>query len=93
VDRHTTSKQELDDLRSVVTRNLADAAITALSADNRFGLAYEAGLLLAKMAIAAAGYRVKRVVSDRDAGDLLREVTAFGSEVEAWLGANHPHLV
>ncbi len=30
-----------------------------LSADNKFGLAYEAGLLLAKMALACAGYRVK----------------------------------
>lgn len=56
---HTTSKQELDDLRSAVQRNLRDAAITQLSSDNRFGLAYEAALLLAKMAIACAGYRVK----------------------------------
>lgn len=56
---HTTSKQELDDLRSAVQRNLRDAAITQLSSDNRFGLAYEAALLLAKMVIACAGYRVK----------------------------------
>jgi hypothetical protein len=56
---HTTSKQELDDLRSAVARNLRDAAIPQLSADNRFGLAYEAAMLLAKMAIACAGYRVK----------------------------------
>jgi hypothetical protein len=56
---HTTSRQELDDLRSAIDRNLRDAAIAGLSADNRFGLAYEAGLLLAKMAVACAGYRVK----------------------------------
>jgi hypothetical protein len=59
VESHTTSKQELDDLRSAVNRNLRDAGIPQLSADNRFALAYEAALLLAKMAIACAGYRVK----------------------------------
>jgi uncharacterized protein (UPF0332 family) len=59
VQTHKTSKTEIDDLRSAVARNLRDAAIPSLSADNRFGLAYEAALLLAKMAIACAGYRVK----------------------------------
>ena len=59
VAAHTTSKQELDDLRSAVERNLRDAAIPELSADNRFGVAYEAALLLGKMVIACAGYRVK----------------------------------
>jgi hypothetical protein len=59
VQRHETSRQEIDDLRRAVARNLRDAAVDALSPDNRFGLAYEAALLLAKMAIACAGYRVK----------------------------------
>jgi len=59
VEPHATSKQELADLRSAVERNLRDAAIPQLSADNRFGLAYEAALLLGKMAVACAGYRVK----------------------------------
>ena len=59
VDAHATSKQELDDLRRAIKRNLKDASLEGLSADNKFGLAYEAALLVAKMAIAAAGYRVK----------------------------------
>ncbi len=59
VETHTTTKQELDDLRSAIKRNLRDAAIPQLSADNRFAVAYEAALLLGKMAIACAGYRVK----------------------------------
>jgi hypothetical protein len=59
VDPHSTSKQELDDLRNAIERNLRDAALPALSPDNRFGLAYEAALLLAKMAVACAGYRVR----------------------------------
>ena len=58
VRRHTTSKHELDGLRSVVTRDLGDAKITALSADRRFATAYNAALQSAKMAIACAGYRV-----------------------------------
>jgi hypothetical protein len=59
VERHNATKREIDDLRAAVECNLTDAGITGLSADNRFGIAYEAALLLAKMAVACAGYRVK----------------------------------
>ena len=48
VSRHKTSRGELDSLREAVARNLADAAIPSLSADNRFGLACEAALLVGK---------------------------------------------
>ena len=54
---HSTSKQELDDLRDVIDRDLADAAIPALSADRRFATAYSGDLQAATMAIACAGYR------------------------------------
>jgi hypothetical protein len=33
VQRHRTSKQELDNIRKLIIRDLADASITALSAD------------------------------------------------------------
>lgn len=59
VVRHKSSKKELDGLRAAVERNLKDAALEGLSADNRFGVAYEAALLIAKMAVHAAGYRVR----------------------------------
>jgi hypothetical protein len=58
VQRHVTSKSEQDDLRSVVERDLADAALPGLSDDRAFATAYNAVLTLSKMAIAAAGYRV-----------------------------------
>ena len=58
VQRHRTSKKELDDIRALVARDLADANIAALSADRRFATAYNASLLTAHMAIACAGYRV-----------------------------------
>ena len=58
VQRHRTSKKELDDIRGLVARDLADATVAGLSADRRFATAYNAALLAANMAIACAGYRV-----------------------------------
>jgi uncharacterized protein (UPF0332 family) len=58
VQRHRTSKQEIDKLRSVIRRDLADASLDGVSADRRFATAYNAALQAAKMAIACAGYRV-----------------------------------
>jgi hypothetical protein len=58
VRTHRTSKQELDDLRTVIERDLHDAGIAGLSADRSFATAYNAALQTAKMAIACAGYRV-----------------------------------
>jgi uncharacterized protein (UPF0332 family) len=54
---HRTGRQELDDLRNVVERDLQDAAVSALSADRRFATAYNAVLQLGKMVISCAGYR------------------------------------
>ena len=56
---HTTSKQELDNTRELIARDLADAIVTGLSADRRFATAYNAALQAANMAIACAGYRIK----------------------------------
>lgn len=58
MQKHATSKREIDDLRELVERDLRDAAIDALSDDRRFATAYNAVLQLSKMAIACAGYRV-----------------------------------
>jgi hypothetical protein len=44
VHRHTASRQELSDIRRLVARDLADAAIPALSEDRRFATAYNAAL-------------------------------------------------
>jgi hypothetical protein len=58
VHPHSTSKKELDALRAVVTRDLADASVKGLSDDRRFATAYNAALQAAKMSIACAGYRL-----------------------------------
>jgi hypothetical protein len=61
VHTHQTSKQELDELPAVVKRDLADAALPALSEDRRFATAYNAALQAARMSVACAGYRVAAV--------------------------------
>jgi hypothetical protein len=63
VHRHTTSRKELTELRRLIARDLADAALPALSEDRRFATAYNAALQTAKMAIACAGYRIASVPS------------------------------
>jgi hypothetical protein len=58
VQRHRTSKRELDEMRALVAHDLADAQVPGLSADRRFATAYNAALQAANMAISCAGYRV-----------------------------------
>jgi hypothetical protein len=58
IHTHSTSKKELEELRALITRDLADAAVKGLSDDRRFAIAYNAALQAAKMAVASAGYRL-----------------------------------
>ena len=64
-DRRVTleppSKQELDNLRSIVSRSLGDVTAPGLSADTRFVLAYDAARSLALMIVRAEGYRPRSV--------------------------------
>ena len=55
------SKAELDNLRSIVTRSLTDAAVFGLSADARFLMAYDAARTLSLMIVRTAGYRPRSV--------------------------------
>jgi hypothetical protein len=61
VHRHATSRKELAEIRRLVARDLADAALAVLSEDRRFATAYNAALQTARMAIACAGYRIASV--------------------------------
>ncbi|MGA8149771.1 MAG: SAV_6107 family HEPN domain-containing protein [Terriglobales bacterium] len=56
--KHKTSKKELDNMRALIARDLADASLAGLSADRRFATAYNAALQAANMAIVCAGYRI-----------------------------------
>jgi hypothetical protein len=57
VKKEPPSKSELDDLRSIVERSLADSKAPGLSADARFVMAYDAARTLSLMVVRAAGYR------------------------------------
>lgn len=57
---HESSPKEIRDLLGVVDRDLADAALDRLSPDRRLGIAYNAALQLAVLALAAEGYRPDR---------------------------------
>ena len=72
VQRHRTSKNELDKLRAVIVRDLGDASLAEISADRRFATAYNAALQAAKMAIACAGYRVVGAGHHRISFEVLR---------------------
>jgi hypothetical protein len=57
---HEPSREEIADLLAVAERDLTDAAIKSLSPDWRLGIAYNAALQLATLALAAEGYRPAR---------------------------------
>ena len=58
VQRHRTTKKELDDICALIARDLADASVAGVSADRRFATAYNAAFLATHIVIACAGYRV-----------------------------------
>ena len=68
VKTHQTSKQEIDNLRALITRDLADAAVVALSADRRFATAYNA------VAAPEAMVRIARALGASDAARGLHEL-------------------
>jgi uncharacterized protein (UPF0332 family) len=45
-------------MRRLIARDLADSAVSGVSADRRFATAYNAALQASNMAIACAGYRI-----------------------------------
>lgn len=52
-----TSLQEIGDLLSIVSRDLADAEVEAISDDRRFEAAFSAARTAANVALRACGYR------------------------------------
>jgi hypothetical protein len=81
------NKAELDNLRSIVARNLkdvesADPAFRALSAD------FDG----CRMKRNSSEYGFAGGVSDTDAKGLLTAVRQFAIDGEAWIKARHPHL-
>jgi hypothetical protein len=58
---HETSRQEIADLLAIVARDLGDAE-RDISADWRFGIAYNAALKLCTILLHASGYRPEKAL-------------------------------
>src|SRR5437588_8123958 len=57
---HQATVAEVRNLLGVVDRELADAGVVGLSDDGRFTHAYDAALLLCKLALHSSGYVVQK---------------------------------
>src|SRR5437763_15795065 len=57
---HQATVAEVRNLLGVVDRELADAGVTGLSDDGRFTHAYDAALILCKLALHASGFEVQK---------------------------------
>jgi len=76
---HRTNPQEIVGLFQVVERDMADASITALSADRRFATAYNAALQAAIAVMSSEGYRAHNLGHHSTAFEFLQE--AMGTEI------------
>jgi hypothetical protein len=56
-----THKQEIENLRSIVSRCLSDMNVPGISDEQRFLIAYDAARTLAMIVVRASGYRPKKV--------------------------------
>jgi hypothetical protein len=77
---HRPSPEETADLLAIVDRDLQDAAVDRLSADWRLGIAYNAALQLAILALAAEGYRPERERSHERAVRSLRYTVGLSQD-------------
>lgn len=57
---HEATVAEVRNLLGVVDRELADAAVSGLSAEGRFTHAYDAALLLCKLALHGSGFALQK---------------------------------
>jgi hypothetical protein len=60
---HKTSKQEIQQLIAIVDRDLKDAKQKSLSADWRFGIAYNAALKLCTILLYIEGFRPEKTLA------------------------------
>ena len=59
---HKTSAEEIGNLLAIVERDLKDASEGGISADWRFGIAYNAALKLCTVLLYAEGYKAERTL-------------------------------
>lgn len=87
LEPHESSPEEVRALLALVDRDLGDAAIDRLSADGRLGIAYNAALRLAVLALAASGYRPTRIRGHERAIQSLRHTVGLDQDIVDTLDA------
>jgi hypothetical protein len=60
VVHETASREQIERLKAIAARNLADASVVGLSPDGRFEHAYGAARTLATIIVRTCGYRVRQ---------------------------------
>lgn len=60
---HKTSQEEISNLLGIVDRDIKDANQSEVSADWRFGIAYNAALKLCTILVYAEGYRPEKMLA------------------------------
>jgi len=63
IRRHQTNPQEIGNLLEIAKRDIKDAGFREVSADWRFGIAYNAALKLCTILLYAKGYRPERALA------------------------------
>lgn len=81
---HETTPEEITKLRTLAQRRLADARSTTISDDLRFLAAYDAARSLAKMVLAAAGWRVTGYGQHYATFQALPEIMGEGYRDLSW---------
>jgi uncharacterized protein (UPF0332 family) len=78
IQKHRASRDEIADLLKLIERDLKDAAITELSEDRRFAIAYNAALQCGTAIMHSMGYRTKGEAHHYHTFEFLHE--ALGSK-------------
>ena len=85
---HRTSPEEIDNLLSIVDRDLADAQEEGISPDWRFGIAYNAALKLCTILLYASGYRAERTLQHYRTIQAIPLVLGKGRKTSPFLWAS-----
>lgn len=80
---HSTTAQEIDQLRAAIRRNRADAQVTAIRDETRFDAAYKAIMQPAMLALLVNGFRP----SSSSGETAIVEGEALLNAVEKWTRA------
>lgn len=77
------SANDIANFFNIVKRDINDASISAVSADTRFVIAYNAALLLAKIVLSSSGYKINKVYPHLITFNILPELFDSFSEKKA----------